>query len=427
MMQRFTGWRLFRQTLFGCLVAVGSLVFAPFRAEAVENWPEFRGPRGDGHAVGADLPVEFGESQNVSWKTSLPGKAWSSPVIWGSQIWLTNATEDGKRMSVVCIDRDSGQILHDVLLIENEEPRFCHPMNSYGSPTPAIEQGRVYVHFGSYGTACLDTRTAKTLWLRTDLPCNHYRGPGSSPILFQDKLIVHLDGFDEQYVVALDRLTGNTVWKTDRNVDYGTDNGDIKKAFCTPILIEVNGQTQLISPTSKAVMAYDPDTGEEIWRVRYKGFSATARPLFGNGLLYVNTGFSKAELYAIRPDGQGDVTETHVVWARFRGIPSKSSQLLVDDLIYLVHDAGVAACLDAATGETVWQERLGGKYSASPIFAAGRIYFLSHEGTVTVVAHGREYHELAVNEFDEGFMASPAVSGDSLFLRSRTHLYRIDP
>lgn len=400
------------------------------RVVADDNWPEFRGPHANGHADAADLPLTWSETENVRWKTPIHGRGWSSPVIWDNQIWLTTATEDGKEMFAICVDRETGAIVHDIKLFDVEKPREIHFTNTYASPTPAIEAGRVYLHFGSYGTACVDTAAAQVVWTRRDLPCNHWRGPGSSPILFGDFLVIHYDGYDHQYVVALNKRTGETVWKSDRNVDYGTNNGDFMKAYATPLVIDVRGKLQLISPTSKAVLAYDPLTGEEIWKVRYRGFSTANRPLYGNGMLYVNTGFSKAQLYAIRPDGQGDVTDSHVVWIASKSVPSNPSQLLVDDLIFMVHDGGVATCLDALTGDIIWRKRIQGKYSSSPLYADGRIYFMSHEGKTTVIAPSREYQVLAVNylgdEPDDGFRASPAAVGRALYLRTKTHLYRIE-
>lgn len=393
---------------------------------ADDHWFQFRGPQGNGHSQATGLPVTWSETENVTWKTPIHGRGWSSPVIWGNQIWLQTATEDGKEMFAICAELTTGRILHDVKIFETPEPMYCHPLNSYASPTPVIEAGRVYVHFGSYGTACLDAETAAVVWSRRDLPCDHWRGPGSSPILYEDLLIVHYDGYDFQYVVAFDKATGKTVWKVDRNVNYGTTNGDVMKAYCTPIIIEVNGQKQLISPTSKAVLAYEPRTGKEIWRARYNQFSSTARPLWDGERLYINTGFGKAEMYAIRPDGNGDVTGTHVAWIQKKGIPSMPSQLLIDGLLYMVHDEGVGTCLDAKTGQVVWQERVGGKHSASPIYADGRMYVFSQEGDTTVLAPGREYKVLAVNRLDDGFMASPAVAGKALILRTKSHLYRIE-
>ncbi len=395
-------------------------------AMADPNWPQFRGPRGDGHAHATGLPLVWSEIQNVVWKTPIHGRGWSSPVVWGDQIWLTTATEDGRKMYALCVDRDTGRILRDILLFDGHQPEEIHTLNSYASPTPVIEAGRVYVHFGSYGTACLDTKTGRTVWSRRDLKCNHFRGPGSSPFLFGDLLILHFDGFDLQYVVALDKATGKTVWRTDRSTEFVGDDGDFRKAFCTPIVIEAGGRLQLISPGAQAAMAYDPHTGKELWKVRWAGHSSASRPLFGHGLAFVNTGFSKPELWAVRPDGHGDVTDSHVVWKVRKGVPAKPSPLLIGELIFMVNDSGIASCVQAKTGQLVWQQRIGGEYSASPIYADGRIYCFSHQPATIVIEPGRRCKVLAVNRLDAGFMASPAVVGRALFLRTKTHLYRIE-
>jgi outer membrane protein assembly factor BamB len=394
-------------------------------AKGVENWPQFRGPTADGQAGNSGVPLAWSETQNVRWKTPIHDRGWSSPVIWDDQIWLTTATADGKQMFAVCVDRESGRIVHDVKIFDVEKPQPIHELNSYASPTPVIEAGRVYVHFGSYGTACVDTSTAKVLWTRRDLPCDHFRGPGSSPMLFGDLVIVHLDGFDFQYVVALNKETGKTVWKTDRSVAWGNTDGDFKKAYSTPLLIEVDGRQELVSSGSKAAMAYDPATGKELWKIRYEQFSSTARPLFGHGLVFINTGFGKADFYAVRPGGSGDVTDSHVVWKATRGIGSKPSPVMVDDLLFMVHDAGVAICLEAKTGEEVWSKRLGGAFSASPIVADGRVYFCSQQGATSVIKPGRKFEALATNKLSEGCMASPAVAGKAIFLRTEKALYCI--
>ena len=238
---------------FRCLYTMTMFCFCA-HASAKANWPEYRGPHGNGHAPEANLPVSLDESK-VKWKTPIHGKGWSSPVVWGDQIWLTTATDDGTEMFVICVDRDSGNIVHDILVKENSDPRFCHPMNSYATPTPVIEEGRVYVHFGSYLTACIDTKSAEFIWKREDLECDHYRGPASSPILYDGKLFVAYDGYDLQYVVAIDKNTGETVWKKDRDIDYGTDNGDRMKAYCTAHVINVDGKDQLIYPSAVATIA----------------------------------------------------------------------------------------------------------------------------------------------------------------------------
>ncbi len=402
-----------------------ALVWGTQTSAAGENWPQFRGPNGDGHAPGTDLPTAWSETEHIAWKTPIHGRGWSSPVVWGQQIWLTTASDGGHELYVLCLDVATGKVLRDIKLFDVSEPQDIHLTNSHASPTPVIEEGRVYVHFGSYGTACLDTQDGRILWQRRDFPCNHWRGSGSSPILFEDLLIVHFDGYDYQYVVAMDKQTGHTRWKIDRNIDYETDDGDLKKAFCTPTVITVDGQAQLISPAARAAIAYNPRTGDEIWRIGYPNHSATARPLFGHGLLFINSGFSKGQLYAVRPEGRGDITDTNIVWTEDRSIGSKPSHLLVDDLLYIVHDGGAATCLEALTGQRVWHKRLGGNFSASPIYGDGHLYFMNEEGTTSIIRPGREFQLVATCQLDDGCMASPAVVDHSLLIRTKSHLYRV--
>ena len=393
---------------------------------AQTNWPEFRGPAGNGHATAQHLPTKFNETDNVRWKTALSGRAWSSPVIWGNQLWVTTATVDGSTMSAVGLDKQTGEILHEVRVFDVANPREIHFTNTYASGTPVIEEDRLYVHFGSYGTACLHTDSGQILWQRQDLPCHHWRGPGSSPILDGDKLIFHLDGYDYQYAIAVNKRTGETIWRTPRSHDYHSDNGDHKKAYGTPLVITAGGRRQLISPTAKGTVSLDPKTGEELWFVGWEQHSTACRPVFENGLVFLTSGFPKAERFSVDPTGTGDVTKTHVVWHSRRGIPSKPSPLWVDGLLYLVHDSGILHCMDASNGDTVWQKRLGGSFSSSPLSADGKIYLLSREGAAIVIAPGREYRELAVNQFNSGFEAAAAVSDNALFLRTTTHLYRIE-
>ncbi len=407
------------------LILAGLLGFNSPALAAV-NWPQFRGPSGNGISTETHLPLAWSESEHVVWKTAVHGKGWSSPVIWGDQVWMTTAPEDGKQLFAVCVDRRTGRVVHDLRVFEIEKPQYCIPFNSYASPTPVIEEGRVYVHFGAHGTACLDTKSGKTLWTRQDLPCDHFRAPASSPILFGNLLIVAFDGFDLQYVVALDKKTGKTVWKRDRNIDYGTEDGDAKKAYCTGTLIEVDGQPQLVYPSAGATIAYEPRTGQEIWRVRHGGMNAAARPLYGNGKLYINTAAGGLKLFAMRVGGTGDVTNTNIEWKCSQGVPTRSSQLLVGDLLFMVSDAGVATCLNAATGKSVWQERLEGEFSASPVYADGRIYYCNQDGATFTVAAERTFKLLATSQLDAGFMASPAVYDKALYLRTKTHLYRIE-
>ena len=404
------------------------LVLAIFSISALggENWPQFRGPLGNGHSDAVDLPLTWSESENVKWKTPIRGRAWSSPVVWGNQIWMTTAPEDGKQLFAICVDLDTGMIVHDVKLFDVPEPMEKHPLNSYASPTPVVEDGRVYLHFGSAGTACLDTRSGRTVWKRQGLQCDHMNGPGGSPIVFENLLIFQLDGIDVQYVIALDKATGKTAWKTMRSTDFRDLKDEFRKAYCTPLIITDGGKTQMISVGAEAVISYDPRTGEEFWKARYNGFSNTARPVHADGLVYVFTCFLKRWMLAVGVDGSGDVTDTHIRWEVKKNVPIKPSPILVEGLIFTVDDNGVAACTDAKTGESVWRKRLGGAYSASPILALGRIYFFSQDGPATVIEAGPEFKQLAENKLDEGFMASPAVVGKAMILRTKKALYRME-
>lgn len=406
-----------------------------FLTAASDNWPQFRGPDGNGHSDARGLPLKWSEEENIVWKTAIHDRGWSSPVIHGDQIWLTTATGDGRKLYALCIDRESGKIIRDILLFEVAEPQYAHPFNSYASPTPVIEDGRVYITFGSPGTACIDTKSFKVLWQRRDIECNHFRGAGSSPIIFENLLLMHFDGSDYQFVTALDKKTGRTVWQTKRSIDFQdlqpdgkpAADGDYRKGFATPHIINVNGRLEMISLGSKAAYAYDPRTGRELWRVEERGqHSASTRPVIGHGMIFYPTGFAAGQLFAVKTGGNGLITDSHVAWKIKRGVPNKPSLLLIDDLIYMINDTGIASCVEAKTGELVWQQRIGGEYSASPVYADGKIWIFSEDGKTTVLRPGRTFEKLAENQLDEGFLASPAISGKAFFLRTRTHLYRIE-
>src|SRR5581483_4556333 len=356
---------------------------------AAENWPQFRGPGGDGHSDARGLLSHWSETENVVWKTPIHDRGWSSPVIYARQILLTSATKEVRELFVFCLDRDTGKISRDWKLFDVPQPQFVHPFNTAASPTPAIEEGRVYITFGSAGTACIDTKTFKVLWERRDIECYHFRGAGSSPVIFRDLLLMHFDGSDRQFVMALDKRTGKTVWRTGRSIDFQdlnkdgkpTADGDLRKAFATPQVVEINGRWEMISLGAKAAYSYDPFTGKELWRLEERAqHSASTRPVIGNGMIYYPTGFSAGQLFAVRTGGHGLLGEKDVVWRVKRGVPNKPSILLVDDLIYMVGDTGIASCIDAKTGEQVWQQRIGGEYSASPVYADGRLWFFSEDG-----------------------------------------------
>ena len=400
-----------------------------------ENWTSYRGPGDQGHSNATDLPLRWSESENVVWKTPLAGKAWSSPVIWGDRVWVTTATEDGKELSVVSLDKNSGKIVLAKRLHSVAKPQYCIPFNSYASPSPVVERGRVYVSFGSPYIACLDSKTGEVIWERTDFVCNHYRAAGSSPLIYNNLLVLHFDGSDRQYVAAVNKRTGKNVWTTNRSVNFQDldpetgkpkTEGDYRKAFSTPVIAYAAGRPVLISLGSMATYGYEPETGKELWRVESVGsHSGSARPVTGHGMVFTPIGYT-ADLWAVRPDGRGVVTGSHVAWKYRTASAKRSSPLLVGDWLFLVDDPGIAVCLDAKTGRQLWKERLGGNYSASPIHAGGRIYFFDERGMTTIIEAGPQYRVIAVNRLADGFMASPAVSGNALYLRTKKALYRIE-
>jgi len=427
-----------------CLTLAAATVAAA--ALAADNWPGFRGPNGDGTSDAKTLVAKWSETENVRWKTAIHGKGWASPVVWGEQVWMTTADEvrggksaptpktGGAKGAVekvtffaVCADRKTGKITHDIPLAAEDNPAFCIDFNSYASPTPVVEEGRLYAHFGSHGTWCLDTATGKVLWERKDLKCDHFRGPGSSPVLFQNLLVLIFDGFDQQYVAALDKATGRTAWRKDRNIKYTTDNGDYKKAYATARVIEVNGKPQLVAPSAECTIAYDPTTGDELWRFQHlkkSTMNVAAPPVAGHGLTYLVSGHP-SQLMALKQGVSGTVPKDAVAWETDKGVPTRPSLLLAGDLLFMVNDGGVVSCLDAKTGKPYWSERLNGQYTASPVLAGGLIYFPNEIGKTTVLKAAKEFETVAVNELDAGCMASPAVAGDALLLRTKTHLYSL--
>jgi outer membrane protein assembly factor BamB len=405
------------------------------------DWPELRGPTGDGHVAGPGqgqllgLPLTWDETNHVKWKTEIPDRGWSTPVVLGEQIWLTTATADGHDFFAIGVDGETGKIRFNEKLFHSEHPEpLGNNVNAYATPSPVIEAGRVYVHFGSYGTACLDTGTGKVLWRREDLRCRHYRGPSSSPVLFGKLLILTFDGADLQYLVGLDKNSGETVWKTNRSVEWNdadvpgqmARDGDLRKAHSTPILAEDHGQVQLVSTGAKAAYGYDPSNGKELWRVRYPAWSAAPRPVADQGLGFLVTGHGQTELLAVRLGSRGDVTDSGVAWKVDSMVPKTASPIIVDDQLYMVSDDGLVSCLEKSSGKQVWRSRIGGTYAASPIYGDGRIYFCSQQGKTTVLKPGRSFEVLATNSLADGFMASPAVFGHALILRTKTNLYRIE-
>ena len=393
------------------------------------DWPQFRGPTGQGHSDERGLPLEWSESRNISWKTPLPGRGWSSPVVADGRVWLTTAVHrgagaagandvKGASLRTLAYDVDTGREVVNVEVFHLGRGDLTNAKNSHASPTPIVEGDRVYVHFGAQGTAALTT-SGEIVW-KTRLPYESQHGNGGSPVLYGDLLIVSCDGSDDAFVAALDKRTGKTRWRTGRRQPFD-------QAYSTPLVIRVGERDEIVSVGAYRTAAYDPQNGKEIWRVGYAdGFSNVPRPVYGHGLVFIATGFQQPSLLAVRADGAGDVTKTHIAWTLRRGAPLTPSPLLVGDELYVVNDGGIAQCLDAKNGEARWIQRLGGgDYSASPLFADGRIYFLSEGGVATVIAPGKEFRRFATNTLEGETLASMAVSGGSIFIRSDTHLYRI--
>src|SRR4051812_11613183 len=386
---------------------------------AAEDWPQFRGPGGQGHSTEQGLPIDWSETKNVAWKVSVPGRGWSSPVVSAGRVWLTPPPPPGKDTSlrVMALDAQSGPPALDVEVFKFRGTELLNAKNSHASPTPILDGDRVYVHFGARGTAALTTAGA-IVW-KTELPYESQHGNGGSPELAGDLLIVNCDGFDEAFVVALDKRTGKTKWRADRREPHS-------QAYSTPLAIHAADRDQVVSVGAFNAVAYDPLNGKEIWRVSYpEGFSNVPRPVYGAGLVFIDTGFNQPSLLAVRPDGKGDVTRSHVAWKLSRGAPLTPSPIAVGDDLYVISDNGIASCLDARTGAVRWQQRLGNSFSASPVYADGRLYFLDEDGRTVVLTPGPAAEPLAVNLLDGPALASMAVSGKSFFIRTATHLYRI--
>ena len=430
---------LFFVTLLNCLLLNGE-----------DHWNQFRGPSGNGISLATNIPTEFDETNNVRWKTLINDSGWSSPVIWEDEVWITTGSDEKQELRTICIDLETGKIKHNIKVFDmiprKVDPAYINDsphLNSPATPTPVVEKDHVFVSFGSQGIACLDRQTGKTLWYRRDLRIYQPVRQGSSPIVDEKRLYVAFDGTDQQFFIALDKTTGKTHWKMDRNTNTDwketlrerglSDNkggkpNDNKKSFATASLIRVDGKRQLIAPGAEAVISYDPDTGKELWRtVHPGGFNIAARPIYANGLVYVFTSGLNNILIAIRPNGTGEVTDTHVVWSTRRGTPVIPSPVIVAGRLFMVTDrGGIVRCLDAKSGAEIWQGRLGGDHWASPVYTDGKIYFSSKYGEVAVVeASAKNFKLISRNELDAVFIASPAVSDASLVLRSTTHLYCI--
>ncbi len=415
-------------------------------------WPQFRGPAGQGIGNAESIPIDFGLDHGLKWRTAIKGKGWSSPVIADGRIWITTsvtteATPEERaarlanvqepqskevagsiELSAICVDLATGEILHDISLAKFDDPDPIHPLNSYSSPTPVIDGQRLFCHFGSYGTWCLDANTGGILWTRR-LVIDHSVGPGGSPAIVGDHLIIVCDGIDAQFIASLNPTTGEEQWRTSRPPMRAT-NGEFQKAYSTPMLIEVKGETQVVIPGAQWIVAYEPTTGKEIWRVDHgNGFSISSTAIYTGtpdrvGLVVFTTGFGQSEVVAIRPDGMGDVTLSHIAWRTDRGVPAKPSLVASGKLLYMIDDNGVFTCLNSDDASVVFRKRVQGNFSASPLLVAGYIFLCNQEGVITIVKQGLEFEEIATIQLDEKLMASPAVANNDLLIRSEHSLMR---
>ena len=415
--------------------------FKPTFAEESFPWPDRSGPYFNGQAnpeEAKDLPIAWDEAsgKNIAWKIPIEGFGHSTPVIGNGVAWLTSATKDGKEQFIYAIDTTSGKVIHHKKLFENAKPEELHNViNTYASPSCVLEPGAVYVHFGTYGTAKLNPETAEIVWERRDIECRHFRGPGSSPVIFEDLLILTFDGIDKQFVMALNKKTGETVWNTPRSTDYKDldsngkpkGDGDYRKAYGTPGLVKAAGKTQVVSVGSRAAFGYDARTGKEIWTVTHDDYNAAARSFAYDGMAIIHTGSRGANLMAIRLDEstKGNVEKSHIVWNRTRGNSRLASPILYQDRVYLITENGVAYGLNAKTGEELFAGRVKGNFVSSPVAANGHIYFCDERGQCTIIKAGDEFEIVQRNQLAGGMRSSPAIAGGALFLRTFNHLYKI--
>jgi outer membrane protein assembly factor BamB len=398
---------------------------ASFSFLLAKDWNQFRGPTGQGHSEWTDLPLKWNRKDSVDWKLELSGKAWSSPIIVDSSLVLTNAVEvdGGLSLEVLALDSVSGKKKWKIRLFKLDDSPRIHKKNSHASPTPFYDGERLFVHFGNLGTACLST-DGKVIWKKS-FDYSPVHGSGSSPVVHGDLLLFSADGAKNPCLYALNKKTGEVKWKADRESE-----GKRKFSFCTPLVISRNGKFQIISPASDFVFSYDL-RGNQLWKSHYSdGYSVVPRPVYGNEMIYVCSGYNRPTLYAVKVDGEGDVTQTHITWETSKAVPHNSSPVLVRDpsgreLLFMAADSGVVSCLDAKSGEVKWMERVAGSCSASLLHAGDRIYLTDESGKTFVFKAGIPFELLAVNDLEERTLASPIAIQGGLVIRTESTVWRI--
>ncbi len=430
------------------LLLVGALATNTFAQEQPPStWAQFRGTNGTGIAPdSAKPPIKFDVEKQAAWQVEIPGSGWSSPVYETDKVWMTSAITQkasaaeiaaklkgdpmaqiktvaaSVELHAICVDVNTGSIIHNITLETIESPDPINPMNSYASPTPAIKEGKVICHFGNYGTWCIDEKSGETDWHKKYV-VKHSVGPGSSPVIFKDKVILVCDGTDLQYVAAVDLNSGDEVWKTDRP-PIRAKNGELRKAYCTPLLVEIEGKQQVVVPGAQWVAGYDLDSGNEVWRADYgDGFSVTPMPVYESGMIVISTSYMESRIVGVDPSGTGEVKPAWTT--KPKQAPNMPSMIGLNGNIFAVTDNGILRCFDAKTGKVVNETRVGGKYSASLMLAGGHLYLSSRDGKMIVVRCSPEMETVATNNFEGSLMASPVLVGNDLLVRTDKKLIRI--
>ncbi|MDR0327091.1 MAG: PQQ-binding-like beta-propeller repeat protein [Planctomycetaceae bacterium] len=418
-------------------LALALAFFAAFFATAFtqepEQWSRFRGPNGQGISTATGLPTHWSADENIAWKIPIPGEGWSSPVIWNDHIFLTTADNGGTECRIIAINRKNGEILWNKLVF-TQEIRHRHPRNSEATPTPVTDGQRVYTVFASGHFAAVDFK-GEIVWTNTDIDFYSHHGFGASPIIYDDLLITAVNPsnkeepkglgwnmpWDKSYLLALDKNTGKERWHTLRGMS--------RISHSTPVVIDVNGKTQIVSMAGDVVQGFDPANGELIWTVRSEGEPAVTTPAIGEGMVFATT-TNVSPITGIKTDGKGDCTDTHVLWRQSRNVPMTASLLYVKPCVYAAPESGTFSAFDAATGEFLWQDRIEGRLDSSPIYADGKIYVTSHVGITKVYKPNDDPKKraeiVAVNDIGETTVqATLAVAGKQLFLRTEKELWCI--
>jgi outer membrane protein assembly factor BamB len=400
-------------------IVLGFLMLVYAGVIRAENWPGWRGPRGDGTSFETSVPVYWSTTSNIIWQTEIPGAGHASPIVWNDRIFMVSALQEKEDRVVISIDRKTGGLVWEKTVC-SAPLEHKHRLNSHASSTPATDGKFVYVAFLEQRemlVAAYDFK-GEQKWLVRPGPFASMHGFCSSPVLFKGKVIVNGDHDGDSYIVALDRETGKTLWKTPRE--------NHTRSYCVPIIRELAGRTQMVLTGDKCVASYDPDNGKRHWIIDGPTEQFVASPVYSEktGFIYITGGFPDHHILAIKPDGTGNVTQTHIAWRSIKGVSYVPSPIIAGDYFLVVSDQGFGTCFDAGSGKILWQERLG-EHHASLVSANGLVYFLSDEGVTTVVEPGPQFRLMAKNELGEKCFASPAISQGQIFLRGDKHLFCI--